>query len=72
VRVQQDFVRFQTDVHALKGKEIVKEVLRTLDHTKSVLEPDVQLALGLLREWDFNLDRNSVAAAIYEVLTVCD
>jgi len=56
-------------VFSLKGKELVEEVLHTLGPREgSIQDQDVVLALRLLREWDFHLDRNSVGGALYEVL----
>lgn len=53
---------------SLKGKELVEEVLHTLGPREgSIQDQDVVLALRLLREWDFHLDRNSVGGALYEV-----
>lgn len=55
-------------MYAIKGKDIVEEVIRTFSVSKAVpLNKDAFFALNVLRSWDFNLSSNSVGAAVYEV-----
>ncbi|MCJ7701588.1 MAG: penicillin acylase family protein, partial [Anaerolineales bacterium] len=59
----QDHQAFQMDVKCLPGLELVARL-------GGVTDPDVevQLALGLLREWDGYLTTESVGGTVYEVV----
>lgn len=41
--------------------------MRVLEAEETVSDSDTRLALRLLRDWDFHMDRDSVGAAVYEV-----
>ena len=57
-----DHAAMQTDVTSLPGKEFVEAIG---DFQSD--DPDVALALRLLREWDFKLTPDSVGGSVYEV-----
>ena len=57
-----DHISFQVDVKCLPGLEFVSRLEGVFDP-----DPDVQLALRLLREWDGYLTSGSIGGTIYEV-----
>jgi len=59
----QDHQRFQMDVKCIPGLELVRRLVGVTDP-----DPEVQLALRLIREWDGFLTSDSVGGTIYEVL----
>ncbi len=58
-----DHAAMQVDVRSLPGEEFVEAIA---DFQSD--DPEVALALRLLREWDFNLTPDSVGGAVYEVV----
>lgn len=58
----EDHMAFQMDVKCLPGLEFVSKLDDLTDP-----DPDVQLALQLLRDWDGHLTPESVGGTIYEV-----
>jgi penicillin amidase len=59
----QDHINFHADVKCLPGLELVEQLVDFSDPGE-----DVQLALGLLREWDGFLHPESIAGTVYEVV----
>lgn len=57
-----DHKKMQGDFTCLPGKEFVSIISNIKD-----TDDDIQLAVGILRDWDGQLTKNSVAGAIYEV-----
>ncbi|HME54182.1 MAG TPA: penicillin acylase family protein [Candidatus Lokiarchaeia archaeon] len=58
----EDCKHLHVDVHSIHGEEFVKW-LEGLDSD----DPDVMLALKLLREWDCNLTTESIGGAVYDL-----
>jgi penicillin amidase len=63
----QDCRLLQADVTSLPAQEFV----RCLDGLPDGSDPDVRLALELLRAWDGRLTEGSAAAAVYEATRHC-
>jgi penicillin amidase len=59
----QDHRDFHMDVKCLPGLELVGQLAGVTDP-----DPDVQLALRLLREWDGYLTPDSIGGTVYEVV----
>lgn len=58
----EDFKKIQMDVMNIPAKEFITKI-------KSIKssDPDVELLLNLLTEWDYNLTSESVGGTVYEV-----
>ena len=54
--------RFQSDTYSLHAQTLLPLLLRTVETT----DPDDQLALDLLRAWNYDAAGDSTAAALYE------
>lgn len=57
-----DFQKMQGDFTCLPGIEFVSHIRHLTD-----TDPDINLAVEILRDWDGQLTKSSVAGAIYEV-----
>lgn len=60
----EDFERLQHDETSLPARELVPHLLSALKRDSNTRMPYVHL---LLKDWDYKLSANSVAAAVYEV-----
>ena len=64
----EDFQRFQLDVKSIYGERIIEEVLAILNEGGVPEDEDVRLGMRLLREWDMQLDVDTIGGTVYEVL----
>ncbi|MHA2306587.1 MAG: penicillin acylase family protein, partial [Candidatus Hodarchaeales archaeon] len=58
----QDFKAMHIDYKNLAARDVINKI----KHIESN-DPDIELALDLLNEWDFNLTADSISGTVYEV-----
>lgn len=65
----EDFQRMQRDVISPHARELVPYILRAFD-SRPILNDQVRVALVYLRNWNFSLDKDNVAAAIFNAFFI--
>lgn len=63
----EDFERIQSDFISKKAEKIVPEFLNVLTKKTDWNEPQ-KSALKMLREWDFNMNKDNQAASVFEIM----
>jgi len=58
----EDFKKIQMDVMNIPAREFIKKIKKIKSS-----DPDIEIALRLLTEWDCNLTSDSIGGIIYEV-----
>lgn len=69
IHSKEDFMEYQIDVYSPYAKKLVKYILDSFNGIK-IHDKNLQQSLELLSEWDFEMNSQSQAPAIYSVFFI--
>ncbi|MBI9070542.1 MAG: penicillin acylase family protein [Melioribacteraceae bacterium] len=61
-----DFMNYQMDFKSLHSKKLLKHLVKAFEKTE-IKDENLNLALSIIKKWDYNLDKESQVPALYSV-----